>query len=356
MNRKVNVRKKGKTARNIILFCLGVAVAILVTGFLYINGILGKVRRVDTKPTDMVAQEDETFLMDGEEAQKNTMTAEGVLFDIDSIEAVPLTGEIRNILLIGQDARAYDGERQRSDSMIICSINTKDDRVILTSLMRDMYVPIPGYSDNRINAAYMFGGMQLLDDTIEQDFGLHIDGNIEVDFEGFIKAVTVLGGIDMELTWEEANYLNTRGWSDQGSDSSGWYLTEGNNHLTAEQALAYSRMRYVGNSDYERTDRQRKVIKAALKKARESGLGGMLSMANEVAPYLTTDMGNAELLSYITTLAGMDIADEDSHRLPIEGSYYDEVINEMAVLVPDLYMNNQYLHECIYGKTSGEDS
>ena len=341
--------------RNIIVFALGVAVAILITGILYINGILGKVNRLEDRPTTVVAREDEFFLMEGEEAQEDTLTAEGVVFDLDSIEAVPITGEIRNILLIGQDGRDYEpDEPARSDSMIICSINTKENKVTLTSLMRDMYVPIPGYSDNRINAAYMFGGMQLLDETIEQDFGLPIDGNIEVDFSGFIKAVSVLGGIDMELTWEEAEYMNSFDWSDQHTDNSSWVLTEGWNTLNAEQALAYARIRAIGNSDYERTERQRRVIMTALQKAKAGGLISMLGMANEIAPYLTTDLSNSELISYVNALSGLDVSETESHRLPVDGSFTDEVINGMAVLVPDLYMNNQYLHEYIYGTAEEE--
>ncbi|MFQ9799037.1 MAG: LCP family protein [Clostridia bacterium] len=98
-----------------------------------------------------------------------------------------------NILLIGQDRREGEG-RQRSDSMILATINKKSQSIYLTSFMRDMYVPIPGYSDNRINAAYAFGGMDLLDDTIETNFGIHIDGNVEVDFSGFKTLIDMMGG------------------------------------------------------------------------------------------------------------------------------------------------------------------
>lgn len=114
--------------------------------------------------------------------------------------------DVVNLLLIGQDRREGQG-RQRSDSMIICSINKKLDKIILSAVMRDLYVSIPGYSDNRVNVAYQFGGIPLLDKVIEKSPGIHINGNIEVDFKGFIKTLSEVGDLEIELSEEEANYL-----------------------------------------------------------------------------------------------------------------------------------------------------
>ena len=115
--------------------------------------------------------------------------------------------KVKNFLLIGQDRREDEDEQQRSDSMIICSMNMRTRKITLVSLMRDMYVPIPGYQSNRINASYALGGMKLLDETIEKNFGIHIDGNVEVDFAGFIDSMSEIGGLEMELTQEEAAQL-----------------------------------------------------------------------------------------------------------------------------------------------------
>ena len=152
---------------------------------------------------------------------------------------IPLTGEkaeiqvmedeeVSNILLIGQDRRKGE-DRQRSDSIIICGVN-KDKGVIvpLTSVYaRDTpRADSPGYKDNRINAAYQFGGMELLDEVIEENLGVHIDGNVEVDFDGFMESLSVLGNLDIELNATEAKYLNSHSDLSE-TDENGWTLKEG---------------------------------------------------------------------------------------------------------------------------------
>ena len=154
----------------------------------------------------------------------------------------------------------------------------------MSSVMRDLYVPIPGYSDNRINAAYQFGGMTLLDQVMEESLGIHIDGNIEVDFSGFINSLSAVGNLDIELNEAEAEYLNTHvSWVEQaGASGEGWSLKAGVNSMTPEQVLAYSRIRYVGNSDWERTDRQRRVLIAAFDKVKDQGITGITKMADNI--------------------------------------------------------------------------
>ena len=259
--------------------------------------------------------------------------------------------KIKNILLIGQDAREGE-ERQRSDTMIICSINTHSNKVTLASLMRDMYVPIPGDSNNRINAAYRFGGRELLDEVIEQDFGIPIDGNVEVDFEGFVNAMDAIGGIEIELTGEEAGYISTGGWEDQGDNGNDgtWDLQEGMNTLTPAQALSFARIRHVGNSDYERTERQRRVIIAAFQKISSSSTAKQLAVADSILPYITTDLSGRELLSYVKTIAEAGITDIESYRIPADGTYSSQNISGMAVLVPDLVANSELLKEYLYGE------
>lgn len=124
----------------------------------------------------------------------------------ENTDAEAATSNIKSILLIGQDKR--EGEsRQRSDSMILATLDKDQRTVSLTSFMRDLYVAIPGYSTTRINAAYAYGGMELLDATLEENFGVKIDENVEVDFEVFQVLVDKVGGIDLELTQAEADYI-----------------------------------------------------------------------------------------------------------------------------------------------------
>ena len=342
--------KPGKRFKTVLVIVIVVIAAILIGVAVYVGRILNKVNHVAPGTAqERIPRSEETFEVNTSEPDTIKQEEIEELFDVDSIDMME-NDSIKNILLIGQDAREGE-ERQRSDTMIICSINTHTDKVLLASLMRDMYVPIPGYSNNRINAAYVFGGMELLDEVIEQDFGIPIDGNIEVDFEGFVEAMDVIGGVDIELTAEEAGYLSAGGWEDQGeyANDGTWELQPGMNTLTPPQALAFSRIRHVGNSDWERTDRQRRVIMAAFSKISSSSTAKLLSIADSILPYITTDLSNKELLGYVKTLSVAGITDFESYRIPADGYYSSENIGGMSVLVPDLPKNSELLKEYIYG-------
>ena len=195
-------------------------------------------------------------------------------------------------------------------------------------------------------AAYAFGGMSLLDEVIKQDFGLVIDGNIEVDFERFVQVMSLIAPLNIELKSYEADYLN------QGS---GWGLTAGVNALSAEQLLAYSRIRMVGNADYERTERQRRVVGAAINKMKELPLTDIYSLADAAMPCLTTDMSNAQILSYATTMLANKPVIGGNYRVPFDGTFSSETIYGMWVLVPDLTTNSQTVQEYLYGDLMKEN-
>ncbi|MBO5952870.1 MAG: LCP family protein [Oscillospiraceae bacterium] len=262
---------------------------------------------------------------------------------------------IINIMLIGQDRREGQG-RQRSDSMILCTINTKTKTLTMTSFMRDMYVPIPGYREAKINACYQIGGMQLLDKCLEKNFGVYVDGNIEVDFNGFMDIIDLIGGVELELTATEANYLNARGnWDVTEGDN--WSLKPGVNKMNGSQALAYSRIRYITSSDstgrpdsdFGRTYRQRKVLTAIMEKAKTQPLNKLNDMAQAVVKLVTTDMENKEILSYITNLlpllGELEIV---TLRIPADGAYSEATLSDGdQVIVPDLKKNQQLLVEAL---------
>ena len=328
-----------------ILIPVAFILILAVGAILFVQAKLNQISRVDEESVEKVDPSQEDFEIDEELAQE---IAENKVDALDPDEVqwnnadidVMQDKDVSNILLIGQDRREGQG-RQRSDSMIICSINKKSKKIILSSVMRDLYVPIPGYSDNRINAAYQFGGMPLLDQVMEESLGIHIDGNIEVDFEGFISAMTEVGNLDIELYQAEADHLN---------NGNGWNLKEGVNSMTPEQVLAYSRIRYVGHSDWERTDRQRRVLTAAFNKVKDRGVTELLAMADRIFPNLTTDMSNTQILGYMYTVLTNNITQIESYRIPVEGTYTNETLwMGMEVLMPDLKSNSEYLQEYIYG-------
>jgi|GEM_PF-556700 len=258
--------------------------------------------------------------------------------------------DVWNLVLIGQDKREGE-DRQRSDSMMICSINFADHTVRLVSIMRDMYVDIPRYGSNRINAAYSYGGMELLDETLLENFGVQIDGNVEVDFDGFIETVAQVGPIVIELSAEEAAYLNSIPFAELSEDAQYWHLSEGLNQLEPEQALAYARTRFVGNADFERTERQRKILASGFENIRGKSQMQKIALLRSMMPYLETDLTFGELTDKLMDMS----AEEDvqytmdaSYRLPVSGTFHTETINGMSVIVPDTEANAAYLHSFLY--------
>ena len=302
----------------------------------------------------MVAPEDETFEVaeNIEELEADPsvqkLNPEDVLWP--DIEEDILEGKnVVNILLIGQDRR--DGEtRQRSDTIILATLNKEKNKISITSFMRDLYVQIPGYSDNRINAAYPFGGMELLDQVIETNFGIHIDGNVEVDFSGFQTIIDMLGGVEIELSQAEADYICGRSQNvlyPQTYREDWQYLTEGVNTLTGEQALVHARNRSIGNSDYERTERQREVLLACFEKVKEADMLTLLSLVDDAFDMITTDLSHGELLGYAMNVLDMGFDSLESYRIPQDGAFSTAVIRQMQVLVPDLAACRSYLAEVL---------
>lgn len=238
-----------------------------------------------------------------------------------------------NFLLVGRDAHG-PGENGRSDSMILCSVDTGAKRVTLISFLRDIYLRIPGHGSNRLNAAYSWGGAELLKQTLQENFGVTADVTLEIDFEGFQNVIDQLGGVDIDLTDEEADHLN---------NGHGWTLHAGVNHLDGQQALAYSRIRYL-DSDFYRTERQRNVLTALLT---TYGSADYLEMLNSTDVFLdqsTSDHTDDELLEYALELYSMmDSFEIVTHRIPADGTYSYENIRGMSVIEVDFEKNRELL-------------
>ena len=275
---------------------------------------------------------------------------------IESVAASPMKQDgVVNVLLIGNDSRE-NGEDGRSDAMILLSISSKTKKIYMTSLLRDMYVEIPGHDNNRLNAAYSYGGAELLMETVEQNFDIPVDRYILVNFEAFANLVDAVGGIELELTSEEIEYVNgylveynmltNRPQGTDNMDPSASGLV----HLNGPQALAYSRNRYLG-TDFGRTERQRKVLTAVIQKLPKAILTNPVELFNGLMPNLTTNLTKQEcfrlgLMAY--KLLTYEIVQTS---IPIEGTYQNATIRKMAVLEVDFEANIKYLKENIYGIT-----
>lgn len=273
--------------------------------------------------------------------------------EIESVVSEPLKDEgIINVLLIGNDSR-NNGEDGRSDAMILVSINNKTNKIYMTSLLRDMYVEIPGYKNNRLNAAYSFGGAELLMETVEQNFDIEVNRYVQVNFEAFANLVDAVGGIDLELTTEEIEYVN--GYlveynmltnRPQGTDNMDTSVS-GPVHLNGPQALAYTRNRYIG-TDFGRTERQRKVLEAVIHKLPNAMVSNPTELINGLMPNLTTNLTQNECYSLSLTAAkylGYDIVQSS---IPQDGTYTNATIRDMSVLEVDFEANKQFLRDTVY--------
>lgn len=337
----------------LIILCsvLSLVLIVLVAAAIWLQSTLNLIgREVDN--SQMSQSEYQEFLENESETKDpnfngEEMSAEEALKH-DLAEIIQPHDDVINIMLIGQDRREGQG-RQRSDAMILCTINYTKNTVSLTSFMRDMYVKIPGYGGNRINACYQIGGMELLNKCLKDNFGVLVDGNIEVDFGGFMSVVNYLGGVDIELTKAEADYLNRNGNWDVNSSSAGtWSLVEGMNHLTGEQALAYSRIRYIGNADFGRTERQRNVLTAIFEATSDMGILELNSLLRELLPMMATDMSDSQLVSYaFDAFQIMGNLKIENYRIPADNAYRDAVVDNMQVLVPNMEACRQLLRDII---------
>lgn len=240
-----------------------------------------------------------------------------------------------DFLLIGRDWH-HEGENGRSDTMILCSVDTGAKTVTMVSFLRDIYVSIPGYINHKLNSSYSWGGYELLNDTLERNFGIRADVSLELDFDGFESLIDYLGGVDIELTDAEANYLNNH---------YGWALTEGSNHLSGEEALGYSRIRYL-DSDFVRTQRQQNVLMSLLRKFRSASVQEMLNVTDQFLDLSTSNHTDEELLGYALELYPvLSECEVISHRVPADDTYYLDMIDGMSVVVVDFETNRELIRE-----------
>lgn len=347
-------KKRGAPWKTVLLSVSAGVLALVLTGMLlvtiYWKQKLSLINYVDPETDTTLSSEQIQQILDETDPTDPEFT--GPVIDHGDIDwghedPVLITGgdHTIHILLIGQDRREGQG-RQRSDAMILVSINKSKKTVTLTSFLRDMYVQIPGYKGNKINASYALGGMKLLDATLEKNFGIQVDGNVEVDFGGFMKLVDLLGGVSIELTGEEASFLNRNGnW--EVSNSKGWNLKKGVNQLTGEQALAYSRIRYIG-MDFERSERQRKVLSALFEKVKGLSLAELNALIDEILPLITTDLTVNEITEYVVEFAPMLLDLKIvNQRVPADGTWDFAWVEGYDAIVVDFNANRAFLTQTI---------
>ena len=258
--------------------------------------------------------------------------------------------DIFNVALFGLDTRDEDSFTGRSDSIIIVSIDRKNNTVKLSSILRDSYVSIDGHKDQKICHAYAFGGAQLAVKTLNQNFNMNITDYVAINFSKLGKAIDMLGGVDIEVTEAERAHLNDIG--DDENPNFHYLEQAGQVHLTGEQAVVYARLRKI-DSDVARSNRQKRVIEALLVQARKVSPSKYSELLKQGMSLCETSLSFSEIMSFAPMIkADLEIAmtnipgDEDNAI----GGIYDGA----WVWRYDLQKASERLHLFIYGEVPPE--
>lgn len=346
-NAQQNKPKKRKWLRILLIVLasiVGLLLLVAVVAVIFLNGLLNKMNRTPDTYQTLSPSQMEQFMMENTDELDPNFTGE--ILDEEDIEwgtvkvdPIPQGNHIINFLLIGKD-RASSGY-SRTDTMILCTINKSTKQITLTSFMRDLYLKLPNGYSNRINASYVFGGVNLLKQTVEETFGVTVHGTFEVDFSGFKDVINMVGGVQITLSASEANYMNKYVQNPTRSFVEGTYLLDGN------EALTYARMRQVGAGDFTRTERQRQILELIYNKCKDMSATELYKLMEKVLPLVTTNLTNGQIMSYaaqlIPILSKMDFNAES--RIPADGTYKMVFVNKMSVLVADLDANRKLLEE-----------
>ena len=308
---------KKKRGRKIFLIILAVILVIVVgavaAGAIYYNRMMNKMNIIEL-PEDTYVYTEETQL-----TEETEVTAEAGVVTTEATEATTVVTEppkataedIINVLVVGQSSRAGE-ESRMADTTMLVSINTFDGTVTVFSVLRDSYVKLPDYKGHVCGRAkftvcyglgYNWGGtagaMEMTNICMRDNFGVEVDYNVEIDFESFIRVVDLLGGIDIELTQAEADYLNK-------DDLYVLYdVQPGLQYLDGMAALSYARMRKAegdNDSDIKRSARQRLVIEKLLEKVRYMSLSDLQSVADTLLPEITTTMTPGDIVTTLTRI------------------------------------------------------
>lgn len=241
---------------------------------------------------------------------------------------------IKNILLVGVDGNNLE-KGNRSDSMIILTVDEKNKKLKLTSLARDTLVNIKNHGEEKLTHSYAYGGASLLLETINENFGLKIDKYISVNFESFKTIINTIGGVEINVLPKEVPYI-------PGVDK------EGRQVLNGEEALAYSRIRYADNA-YERDKRQRTVIESAYQSLKEISLSGILNIGNSLLEYTKTNLEPMEILNISKQVLKIKNSKFEQLEFPVEGHREGKKIEGKGwVIIWDKDYNKEKIKEFIY--------
>lgn len=254
---------------------------------------------------------------------------------------------ITNVLLIGTDGRTLD-EASRSDSIMIATLDNNNKKVKLTSIMRDTLVEVPGYGEQKINAAFAFGGPELLMETISNTFEFKLDQYVIVNFWGFESIIDAIGGIEVDVKDYEIENINE--YIGESTETKSDPITKpGLQKLNGAQALSYSRIRTAGNGSYERTERQRRVLYEVAENLTKINPLKYPSVAKELSAHVRTNIDPIMALNYGYTMYKFPELKFEQLQIPNSELAEDRLYKDRGwVLLIDKKQNAKILHEFIF--------
>ena len=259
-----------------------------------------------------------------------------------------------HILLLGTDSRTSQQE-SRTDTMVILSVNTVTNEVKLTSIMRDVWVNIPGHGNSKLNAACVFGGPELTIQTINEAFDMDIEYYVLLNMQCLVAIVDALGGVRMDISGSEAKAINRLFASDRNAHDSntkfaGDSVSAGSQVLlNGKQALAFARIR-KSDSDYVRTDRQRRLLITIARQLQQQDL---LTLANVVASlfeYVETNLTIEQIMAIAGVCMNTNLDEMSELRLPVDGTFDAGTFNGTWCIKPNFEANTEALHTFLYGE------
>lgn len=370
----------------IVILCVVLVLGLLFgAAYFYLDSKLNKVRQATFEEKDVSGQDLSALIGNLDDPNPTISISESTAPTEEATEETTQpatepdygeTGKIVNVLIIGQDSR--EGEESKlADGIMLLTLNKETRTLTTTSFLRDSYVKLADYRGhtcgwNRINTSYALGyswygdagAMEMLNLTLENNYGVKVDANVELSMFSLVDIVDAIGGVDIELVGEE--YTKMLEWQDQFNaqyEALGisWYrhvdIHEGMNTLNGDMALAYARERHVNDadSDMKRTARQRKVMSAMLDKLVSMSPQQLNELIDKVLWWITTDLSKDEIKTYIKELTPylFDLK-LVSNQCPAEGTYWGEMVELpdglSGVLKIDFEANRRILQAVMNGE------
>ncbi|MBZ9609299.1 LCP family protein [Clostridium estertheticum] len=280
---------------------------------------------------------------------KISKTDEDLGIKTDAAPQAEKDNGITNIAFFGLDRRT-EKEPARSDSIMVLSVDTKNKKIKMSSIMRDTYVAVKGHDETKINHAYAYGGPQLAIRTLNENFDLNIRNYVSVDFFNLEKIIDSINGVTIDVAQDEVNLMND--YMNETARIEGKSISRitssGPQTLNGLQAVAYSRIRYTSGGDFKRTERQRTVLTGMLTKIQSLGATEFPSVVSKLLPLTETSMSSMDVMALGTKVIASKTTALEQERFPVDGYCEGKTIGGVWYLKADLKATTDQIHKFIY--------